>query len=87
MSTQPEIQCESMHRTAAKQPKKNFGNLARGTRPQVNAHSRLGHMPTRQYFDSAEYSLSKEAQRKEEVKEEETKAEEKKKEQTGESGK
>ncbi|GAB1219310.1 hypothetical protein ENUP19_0020G0030 [Entamoeba nuttalli] len=78
MSEEPSIQCESMHHTAPKPGKKNFGNLARSAQTQGVQQKRLGRIQTnRQYFDSAEYSLHKVAQKKEEEEEKENNKENK----------
>ena len=69
MSGQDEVQIETFQRQAPKTAKKNFGALQRNANPKTNTTSRLGKNPGRQYFDSAEYSLHKDAAKKEEPKE------------------
>ena len=69
MSGQDEVQIETFQRSAPKTAKKNFGALQSKQNPKTNATSRLGKNPGRQYFDSAEYSLHKDAAKKEEPKE------------------
>ena len=59
------IQVETMHRTQPKQPQKNFGNLAKGPNKKNQINGRL-QQHQRQYFDSAEYSMNKDHQKKEE---------------------
>ena len=64
--TTEEISYEPMVRQAPKQGKKNFGQLQRAGQPTgKNAPKRLGRIQNRQFFDSAEYVMSKDAQKKE----------------------
>ena len=63
-----EVSSEPMHKQSVQRPKKNFGSLGcQQNRTGNKAQSRLG-TSSRQYFDSAEYSLTKEreAHKKEE---------------------
>ena len=67
MNEGEEVQCETIQRQAPKTGKKNFGQLARGGKQGgANPQTRLGRMQNRQYFDSAEYSLHKDAVKKDE---------------------
>ena len=61
-----EVTYEPMVRQAPKQGKKNFGQLQRaGQTSGKNAPKRLGRIQNRQFFDSAEYVMNKDAQKKE----------------------
>ena len=68
MSEQEEIKVETFQRQQPKTGKKVYGRLQSKQNTQTN-QSRLGKNPGRQFFDSAEYSLHKDATKKEEQKE------------------
>ena len=65
---QPEIEVQTMHRQAPKTGTKNFGNLQRAGQPMNRTQpKRLGRIQNRQFFDSAEYVMSKDAQKKDDA--------------------
>ena len=63
---QIEVQAETMHRQAPRAGGKNFGGLVRAGQPGgKTTPTRLGRIQNRQFFDSAEYVMKKDAQKKE----------------------